>query len=307
MAVLRQPAARPPASWQGCGLEPYSEEPLANSPTGRALYPHGRPIAQDVVQGALGDCYLMAALFTVAHKWPWRITQRIRVTGVEADGTAHFKVALHSRPAAGEPPRIDWICVSTKFPAPGAQGALWVALLEKAFAKHNDAYQVIQNPQLHGYAALKAGGLGQGLEALTGKPARSLFFANATASADCPFPKAPYGHVISLFKRPHTAGFLIFGNWTQRTVTLLSGTTVRRVQFNDGTRLTSFGDMHHMSRPHGEGITVYGHHAYAVLDVNAAGDILVRNPHGKNPHTRHAEFWLPRRCVERMVVGYVAV
>lgn len=307
-AVLRKQTGVQEEPWLACGLEPYSEQPLADSPAGRALYPSGRPRLQDVKQGGLGDCYLLAALLAVVHKWPWRITQRVRITGVDADGTAHFKIGLHSYPREeGDKPRTDWICVSSKFPPPGAQGGLWVSLFEKAFAKHNDAYKVLRDPSLQGYAALDIGGLGEGLEALTGRRARSLFFANATAPEGFLLPQVPNGHVSSLFKRARTAGFLVFGNWTPETVVLPGGIEARRKHFADGSSLTSFGDMHHMHRPGIGGFTVYGHHAYAVLDVNASGDILVCNPHGRNPHSAGAAFWVPRRCVERMVVGCVAV
>ena len=308
VAKMRQQAAPPPEPWLACGLEPYSELPLLDSPVGRALYPNGAPCLQDVHQGALGDCYLLAALLAVLHKWPWLITQRIRLTQTDADGTLHFKVGLQSHPTAEQPGRTDWICVSSKFPPRGARGALWVSLFEKAFAKHNDAYKVLGDPALPGYAALEVGGGGQGLEALTGRPAGYAYYANATGAFELlPFPELKAAHLASLFKRPAAAGFLIFGNWTQNLVSLPSGEAAQQQDFADGSQLTSWAGLHHMTFVDRDPITVYGQHAYAVLEVNAQGDFLLCNPHGVNPQQEDAKFWLPRRCVERMVIGHVVV
>lgn len=107
----------------------------------------------DVMQGALGDCYLMAALAAVAQQDPERLRRMIQAN---PDGT--YTVTLSIR----QPPTFEYgplpILVGPELPLvrgrpafaqtvdSGGEGdvELWVALIEKAYAKLNGSYEQIE-------------------------------------------------------------------------------------------------------------------------------------------------------------------
>ena len=113
----------------------------------------------DVAQGALGDCYLMAGMASVARADPGAIAKLIKDNG---DGT--YDVTLHLRKTATASPSPTVVTVDGRLPskgpgmkplyaqtgdaAPAAEGAaaqaeLWPALIEKALAQVKGSYEEI--------------------------------------------------------------------------------------------------------------------------------------------------------------------
>ncbi len=88
------------------------------------------PNVNDVNQGAIGDCYLVAALASIAAINPRAIYDMMRDNG---DGTV--TVRLYSIvPPPGQTARYFTIAKSVVSDERKSSGALWVPLLEKAFA-----------------------------------------------------------------------------------------------------------------------------------------------------------------------------
>ena len=99
----------------------------------RPLFAVGGPSAGDVVQGAVGDCWFLASLASVAKADPQEIRQRIADLG---DGTyiVQFKSAgkdVHVRVDADLP---SYSTSSLAYAGFGAGGSIWAAIMEKAYA-----------------------------------------------------------------------------------------------------------------------------------------------------------------------------
>ncbi|KAL1520041.1 hypothetical protein AB1Y20_023518 [Prymnesium parvum] len=125
----------------------------------------GAPLPTDVLQGALGDCWLLSALASLAER-PELLAAVVRTPEVNAAGAYQVRLCVD-----GEWKTLlldDLIpCTSDRQPAfaSGARRQLWVPLIEKAFAK------------LHGcYEALEGGTTDEALAALTGFPCERVAF-----------------------------------------------------------------------------------------------------------------------------------
>lgn len=99
---------------------------------GRPLFADGGPIADDVVQGQVGDCYYLSVLASVAQTNPARIREMVVDLG---DGTygVQFEKAGNTvvvRVDADLPVSSWGELAYSNF---GRQGSLWVAIAEKAF------------------------------------------------------------------------------------------------------------------------------------------------------------------------------
>ncbi len=107
----------------------------------------------DVAQGSLGDCYLLAGMASVARADPSGIARLIKDNG---DGT--YDVTLHLRASATAKPKPKIVTVDGRLPAkaagskplyaqPGDKNAnkteLWPALIEKALAQVKGSYEKI--------------------------------------------------------------------------------------------------------------------------------------------------------------------
>lgn len=106
----------------------------------------------DVKQGALGDCYLIAGLAAVARADPQLIENLISDNG---DGT--FEVSLYLRPGRSGSPRKVTKTVDTRLAtkstgdllyagqgdSENGQTELWSALIEKTLAQHKKSYELI--------------------------------------------------------------------------------------------------------------------------------------------------------------------
>ena len=110
----------------------------------------------DVAQGALGDCYLMAAMAATARANPEHIKKIIKDNG---DGT--YDVTLYVRKNAWSKPVPVTKKIDSRLPGDGSSnlyaGAgdqaggkreLWPALLEKTLAQHKGSYEKIQGGQI---------------------------------------------------------------------------------------------------------------------------------------------------------------
>jgi len=133
----------------------------------------------DVAQGSLGDCYLMAAMVAVARAEPDAIQNLIHDN---EDGT--FDVNLHLRDSWYGSPKEKTHTVDTRLPekfegtplyaklgdeTPEAQ-EMWPALLEKALAQEKGAYEEIRGSKINSGGFKFAGAL----ELLTGKGDTSM-------------------------------------------------------------------------------------------------------------------------------------
>jgi hypothetical protein len=101
---------------------------------GKPLFNNGTPIADDVRQGNVGDCYFMAPLSAIAKTNPNRIKQSVVDLGdgtfavqLRRDGVSHFVRVDADLPvnSADNP-------VFAKFNPNGA--SMWVGIMEKAWA-----------------------------------------------------------------------------------------------------------------------------------------------------------------------------
>lgn len=101
---------------------------------GNPLFADAGPVASDVSQGAVGDCYFLATLAAIADVNPAQIRQSVVDLG---DGT--YAVQFE-RGSATVYVRVDadlptWHGGGSLVYADlGAQGSMWVAVMEKAFA-----------------------------------------------------------------------------------------------------------------------------------------------------------------------------
>ena len=99
----------------------------------RPLFSSAGPAADDVAQGALGDCYYLATLSSIAKTDPNRIRQSIVNLGDDTYAVQFERgdSAVFIRVDADLP---VWPGGSRAYADLGAQQSLWVALLEKAYA-----------------------------------------------------------------------------------------------------------------------------------------------------------------------------
>ncbi len=117
--TLLEPSIGSPAT----GYQNFSSHPL---------FSDAGPSADDVGQGGVGDCYFLSVLASVARTDPWRIRQSVVDLG---DGTYAVQFQKNGTSVYvrvdGNLPVASWGGLAyTDF---GAQGSLWVALIEKAW------------------------------------------------------------------------------------------------------------------------------------------------------------------------------
>jgi len=125
----------------------------------------GKPTIDDVKQGGLGDCYLLSAITSVVHTNPDHFYNNMRDN---LDGTVTVK--LYRR--ANEP--VNYTLKKSIVGNTYAQGALWVRLLEKAYAAAGFSGKTgVLSSENRSYAAIEGGDAGVALEHLVGKEARA--------------------------------------------------------------------------------------------------------------------------------------
>jgi len=115
--------------------------------------------ANDVKQGALGDCYLIAGLASVARANPHAIEDLIEDNG---DGT--FDVTLHIRPSRHARPRPVTTTVDARLAVKSSgrplyaglgdqadgKDEIWTALVEKSLAQQKESYDLISGGNING-------------------------------------------------------------------------------------------------------------------------------------------------------------
>jgi hypothetical protein len=148
----------------------------AYSPVSGSLFGSNGPSYLDVQQGAVGDCWLMASLAEVADRAPADIQNMFTYQGTTVENGAVvgvYTVRLFDNGGAAH-----YITVDTELPGGGglydhpANGVLWVALAEKAYAQANGAgFVTTQYPGIDSYYALNGGDPAWALSAITGKQA----------------------------------------------------------------------------------------------------------------------------------------
>ncbi len=161
------------------------DHPLASGTytavNGSLFGPNG-PSFTDVHQGGVGDCWLMASFAEVAARAPSDIKNMFTYVGTNNEnGTI---VSLYSVRLYDSKGIAHSVLVDTELPSDGnlydhpANGVLWVALAEKAYAQANGSRWVTTgNGGSDSYNALNGGSPSWALQAITGKPA-SYFSIN---------------------------------------------------------------------------------------------------------------------------------
>jgi len=159
------------------------------------------PSASDVRQGAIGDCYLPAAVAAVAHQLPKTIEDGITEQRNPATGDREFSVRFYSPSGRMELVTVDADLYTRSWGGPlyGTtpnnndldKMELWFPIVEKAYAKWKGSYNAIGN----------GGSPASVMTALTGKPTRS--FDTGYDNADTIFNAVK---AAGANKQPMTAG-----------------------------------------------------------------------------------------------------
>lgn len=213
--------------------------------------------ANDVNQGALGDCWLLASLMTLANSNPQAI--RDAITGPLSDGSYNvrlFKKKGWGRKASFEAETINVTSSFVTWKAGGyeayAQGGdtdkagneeLWVKLIEKAYAKWKGSF-----------AKIDGGWEEKALESLTGKNYESTSFGGGFFGI---------GKLSDADLQKQMQDGLGAGD--AMTASTKSDSAINKADKDEG----GFAKQN----------DIVGRHAYAVLSANAKG-VRLRNPWG---------------------------
>ena len=131
----------------------YAYRSFASNP----LFSEAGPIADDITQGNVGDCYYLASLAAIAETDPSRIRQSVVDLG---DGTFAVQFVkggskVYVRVDADLP---SWNSSSLVYAKLGKQGSLWVPIMEKAYAYFRTSNVT--------YASLESGWMSEASSAL---------------------------------------------------------------------------------------------------------------------------------------------
>lgn len=104
-----------------------------------SLFPH-EPSVNDIRQGSIGDCYLLAGLASMAHINPQMIKDCMK-DNLDGTVTVRFYKKNEAKPAAGTEPEkpgfieTQYVRVEKSVPQDNdfAKGSLWVQMIEKAY------------------------------------------------------------------------------------------------------------------------------------------------------------------------------
>jgi hypothetical protein len=150
----------------------------AYRPASGSLFGPNGPSCTDVEQGTIGDCWLLSSLAEVAVRAPADIRNMFTYDGTTVDNGATVDVYTVRFFDGNGTPR--YVNVDAEFPAGGgmydhpANGVLWVALAEKAYAVANgQGYVTTRFGGSDSYSALDLGFPSWALQAITGRSASS--------------------------------------------------------------------------------------------------------------------------------------
>ncbi len=147
--------------------------PTKYRPANGSLFVNGIS-ERDVSQGAIGDCYFLAALASVAKSNPAILRDAI---AQNADGTVTVTFHANGKKVPitvdADLPALDLPLIDRAniFGGSTTPGELWPALVEKAYAQWKGGYSAIGN----------GGWMAPALEAITGAPARDYRLAGLKA------------------------------------------------------------------------------------------------------------------------------
>lgn len=105
---------------------------------GKPLFSSQGPGYEDLAQGALGDCWLLAGLGTTARSYPDIIRQRVVDFG---DGTYGVKLGDQFYRVDNDLPVAHSGNTVLQYTAFGREGSIWVAIFEKAYTHYRAAFQ----------------------------------------------------------------------------------------------------------------------------------------------------------------------
>lgn len=158
----------------------YSRVFIAGDTDGKAIHPN------DVSQGQVGDCYLIASLASLADQNPEAIRKMIKANG---DGT--FTVTLYVRNEHGLLIPHEVLVNPRKHPGDHVNFAddgseAWPLLIEKAYAQLYGGYEEIG----------KGGLLTTALEALSGKESTAMRLSDLSIEQLAQYDQADYAITI---------------------------------------------------------------------------------------------------------------
>ncbi|MGH7179935.1 MAG: C2 family cysteine protease, partial [Tepidisphaeraceae bacterium] len=143
-----QDLADPTLAAGASGYTDFSDQPL---------FPQSGPGADDICQGQLGDCYFLSTLSAIAKVNPQVIRNSVVDLG---DGTYAVQFYNGTTPTFvrvdGELPTYSWGGLA--YSRAGRQGAIWAAVMEKAFA--------FQRYGTGSYSSIESGWMGEAFSAL---------------------------------------------------------------------------------------------------------------------------------------------
>ncbi|MCR9171094.1 MAG: DUF4157 domain-containing protein [bacterium] len=222
------------------------------------IYEQGRNDADevdmnDVVQGALGDCYLISSIASVAKQNPAHIKSLIDYTPGDSSATVTLYI-MNQDTLVREPKEI---VIDFYFPFTGlmesyakkGDGELWVMLLEKAYAK-----------EMGGYDNIVSGSPAEALAVITGNESEEVPSSSEQTADD--------------FKTATSDGNVgIVASKDEDEVNAMNDPNYK-AKLKEGTESTYTVVV-------GKGEEIVCGHAYSVLKVDEAdGTIHLRNPHG---------------------------
>lgn len=237
------------ASQRSINNKPLYENPK-NAPNEDVVHPN------DVQQGAIGDCYLLAALQAVAKRRP-----EVIKNAITDNGNATYTVELYLRQPNSAQRVRQKITISNKFVRNYAasldRGEMWVRVIEKAMAK-----------LLGGYDDLKSGSTDWVLEMLTGQTVTTHEISKTTVPAT----------LAATIQQAFAAGKLI-------TLGIKSNANIPTSPRYVMAEISNNVSVSHSITFNGQ--TIFCSHAYSVDSVQVVGgktEFTLQNPHGaSNP------------------------
>ena len=110
------------------------------------LFSSSGPRLSDIDQGGLGDCWLLAGLGAIARDTPSASRQNVVDFG---DGSYGVRLGGSFYRVDGDLPAASLASTNTSYAGLGAQGSLWAAIVEKAYAHYRSG--------ANSYASLEGG------------------------------------------------------------------------------------------------------------------------------------------------------
>lgn len=249
------------------------------------LFAH-EPTVEDVAQGHCGDCYALASIAAVAEHSPQLIREMMRDNG---DGTVTVRLfatpkdPIYVRVEKSVPMRISG--KTNKMSDLYAKGALWVQMLEKAFAAsglytklkigdRDDNLDVSSELEVDNqvtYTTIEGGTAGQFLKVLTGTETKEM--------------KVSVGYHLNKDPNQLEKKEPLVDVQTKAVLSILQDEEKRKnyiitASTKDLTTTDHFRGKNNEKMMHG----IAGRHEYTVLGIHSFKDqqqrILLRNPWG---------------------------